>query len=472
VWAAVRSAHPIGADRIRAPAEGAPVEGTRPTQPKAGAYIVIPSKAVALRGEPFVGSDVMRSTALSRYRAERLLRSDFAKLRSSVLAVVRSRLRARGVSLDASDLEACYAQAWHGLYANVLAGEHVEEPAAWLVLVTFRRAIDESRARSRAALGRQLLDEPFSPTSRDPAETLHERARLRHLFEALRAELAPRERDAVSLCYLQGLTRAEAAARMGISVARMRKLMDGVEGRPGVAARFGELIRAVGAGEWCERQASLMRAYAFGLLDPDGERHRLAVAHLRECPSCRTHVACLRGLASVLAPPPFTLAPAPARPHPARRSPAMRVRRLAIVKGAGKGALAKLAAVGVGLLGLAGGYATLGSGSPGGGRSDAAVSHAALATPVVGPGQTAAPLRTAAAASHPGFRRIRRSRTSPARPSSAAPSVSTRPRAPSSSVESASPAAQSSPDTRARTQGSTGWPPNAAGEFTPERPRR
>jgi hypothetical protein len=48
-----------------------------------------------------------------------------------------------------------------------------------------------------------------------------------------------------------------------------------------------------------------MRAYAFGILDPDGGRYALAVAHTRDCPACRAHVAALRGLASVLPPLPF-----------------------------------------------------------------------------------------------------------------------------------------------------------------------
>ncbi len=88
---------------------------------------------------------------------------------------------------------------------------------------------------------------------------------------------------------------------MGVSEARMRKLMEGAgPGRPGVAGKVGELLETIKAGGWCEQQSSLMRAYAFGILDPDGERHALAVAHCRECPACRAHVASLRGLASVL----------------------------------------------------------------------------------------------------------------------------------------------------------------------------
>ncbi len=242
---------------------------------------------------------------LRRYRAERLLRKDFAGLRGKVLAVVRAQLRGKGVTLDPADLEACYAQAWQGLYASVLEGEQIENPTAWLVLVTFRRAIDESRAASRTGV---LGDGDLGSYSRqldagapDLASELDDRTRLRHVFEAMRATLSERECEAASLCYLQGLSRAEAARRMGVSEARMRKLMEGAgPARPGVAAKVGELLETIRAGGWCEQQASLMRAYAFGILDPQGERHALAAAHCDECPACRAYVASLRGLASVL----------------------------------------------------------------------------------------------------------------------------------------------------------------------------
>jgi RNA polymerase sigma factor (sigma-70 family) len=243
---------------------------------------------------------------LRRYRAERLLRKDFARLRSKVLAIVRSQLRRRGITLDASDLEACYAQAWNGLYAAVLDGEAVENPSAWLVLVTFRRAIDESRAARRVEVGAEAdgagaFETRAGAANPDFAAELDDRDRLRQVFEGLRANLSKRECEAASLCYLQGLSRTEAAERMGISEARMRKLMEGAgRSRPGVAGKMGELLDAISAGSWCEQQSSLMRAFAFGILDPEGERHALAAAHCRACPACRAHVASLRGLASVL----------------------------------------------------------------------------------------------------------------------------------------------------------------------------
>jgi RNA polymerase sigma factor (sigma-70 family) len=294
---------------------------------------------------------------LSRYRAERLLRKDFAGLRTKVLAIVRGQLRAKGIALDPADLEACYAQAWHGLYATVLQGEQVENPSAWLVLVTFRRAIDEHRAAGRTGvvgLG-EIGSYPsrFDAARTDLASELDDRARLRHVFEALRSRLSVRECEAASLCYLQGLSRAEAAERMNISEPRMRKLMEGAgPGRPGVAGKVGALLETIKAGAWCEQQSSLMRAYAFGILEPGGERHALAVAHCRECPACRAHVASLRGLASVL--------PLPLLPRLALGSGTTRAGAAAKASsGVSSSLTAKLAVTAIVVLGA--GYGVLGS---------------------------------------------------------------------------------------------------------------
>jgi type IV secretion system protein TrbL len=257
-----------------------------------------------------------------RYRAERLLRDEFEGLRAKVLGGVRARLRACGVRLDAGDLEACYWQAWQGLYAAVLDGAQIDNPAAWLAVVTYRRAIDEHR--SRGAIDLRVRDgSPVHGTApadafaaiegrafgeRDIAAELDDRARLRQLFEALRARLSEREQQAATLCYLQGLSRAEAAERMGVSDARMRKLMEGRgAGSPGVAAKMGKLVQTILAGEWCEEQGSLMRGLAYGILDPDGERYRLALLHRDACPACRAYVLSLRGLAAALPPVPMLL---------------------------------------------------------------------------------------------------------------------------------------------------------------------
>jgi DNA-directed RNA polymerase specialized sigma24 family protein len=239
---------------------------------------------------------------LRRYRAERLLRAEFDGLRARVLGSVRGRLLASGVTLDRSDLEACYGQAWQGLYTAVLDGHRIVNPAGWLVLVTFRRAIEEHRARGRAVSaggGRELE----GAEERDLAAELDDRIRLRQLFEGLRGRLSARELQAATLCYLQGLTRAEAAARMGVSEARLRKLMEGQGAeRPGVAGKVGALVATIRDDGWCAEQASLMRGYAYGILDPEGDRYRLARVHRDECPACRAYVISLRGLAAALPP--------------------------------------------------------------------------------------------------------------------------------------------------------------------------
>jgi hypothetical protein len=50
-----------------------------------------------------------------------------------------------------------------------------------------------------------------------------------------------------------------------------------------------------------------MRGFAFGVLDPDGDRYLLAVRHSEACPACRAYVRSLRGLAAVLPPTPVLL---------------------------------------------------------------------------------------------------------------------------------------------------------------------
>jgi RNA polymerase sigma factor (sigma-70 family) len=255
----------------------------------------------------------MSPLPLRRYRAERMLRKEFEGQRERVLGVVRGRLRSRGVVFDDDDLEGCYAQAWQGLYTALMEGQEIENPTGWLVEVCYRRAIDESRAPARRAqlAGADEGDptEPGVAVESDLAGALDDRLRLRQIFEGLRARMSPREQQAASLCYLQGLSRAQAAARMGVSEARMRKLMEGGgPERPGVAAKMSELVRAIGGGDWCEQQGSLMRALAFGILDPAGERYQLAQMHRRECPACRAYVVSLRGLAAVLPPLPLSWA--------------------------------------------------------------------------------------------------------------------------------------------------------------------
>jgi RNA polymerase sigma factor (sigma-70 family) len=184
----------------------------------------------------------MSPVFLRRFRAERMLRREFQSLRRRVLEAVRGRLRAAGIELDRGDLEAAYALAWQGLYAATLEGREIESPSSWLILVTYRRAIEEHRVQRRAGTRPGRAAAPGAPGEApvldedDLAEELDLRIRLGQLLEGLSGRLGERERQAATLCYLQGLSRAEAASEMGISEGRMRKLMEGRgPGQPGVA---------------------------------------------------------------------------------------------------------------------------------------------------------------------------------------------------------------------------------------------
>ena len=103
-------------------------------------------------------------------------------------------------------------------------------------------------------------------------------------------------------------------------------------------------------GGWCAEQASLMRALAYGILDPRGERYQHALSHQRECSACRAYVLSLRGLSAVLPPLPVFL-------------------RWSLLGGAGTGAGSAAGAAAVSATGQAGGAvgAASATGAAGGG---------------------------------------------------------------------------------------------------------
>jgi RNA polymerase sigma factor (sigma-70 family) len=413
----------------------------------------------------------MSPLSVRRYRAERLLREDFVQLRAGVLAVVRARLAARGVHIDASDLDACYASAWQALYGRIVEGGEIDAPAAWLTLVTFRRALDEHRSsRGRTDIG-ELAD--AAAPERDLAADLDDRARIGELVEALRGRLDAREREAAALCYVHGLSRAQAAEHMGISERRMRKLMDGRgAGRPGVATKVAALVRTVGSGGWCEEQRSLMRALALGVLDPEGERYRLASAHRRRCPACRAYVLSLRGLAAAL--------PAPLLPQvlaagraalPALAGSASA--RAGIAAGHGAAPAAGGAAAGAGAGTGAGAGAGTGAGAGAGAGGGWLFAGAPLAGKLAIACVVALGIGAGCAALVPGGRRGHVARAAGERPPAQAHSAAGRPQpvavkvAAATAPRSAASGRRGGRDTGARSQRAA--PAGAAAEFGPER---
>lgn len=235
------------------------------------------------------------SARRSEQRAERLVQREYDELRAPTLRALRSRLAGQGIRFDEADLDAFYNQAWHGLYEQLLSGEEIENRGGFLVVAAHRRAIEELRRThpERRADGVEVQD-----TGRDVdlAQRLDDRRRLLGVMEGMRERLSERERQAAALCYLHGYSRPEAAEALGLAPKRMEKLMDGV------SSKLGTLTTEIDEGDWCESRQSLMKAYAYGVLDPDGERYAIARAHLEECPACRKYVRGLRGMAAVVPP--------------------------------------------------------------------------------------------------------------------------------------------------------------------------
>jgi len=234
-------------------------------------------------------------------QADTVLARDYERLKPDILRTVRGKLASSGVRFDDLDLDAFYNQAWHGVHTKLAEGERIENVSGLLVTIAQRRALDEFRAlKMESRVDADLLD--GQRVDLDLAATVDDHMRLRYFIEGMREKLHGREREAAALCYVQDYSRPEAAQAMGIKPRRMEKLMDGVSKK--VGAFVGDIQRD----EWCDARHSLIKAYALGLLDPEGERYALAAEHLESCSACRRDVIRMRGIAALSPPVPLMMA--------------------------------------------------------------------------------------------------------------------------------------------------------------------
>ena len=234
-------------------------------------------------------------------QADTVLARDYERLKPDILRTVRGKLASSGVRFDDLDLDAFYNQAWHGVHTKLAEGERIENVSGLLVTIAQRRALDEFRAlRMESRVDADLLD--GQRVDLDLAAAVDDHMRLRYFIEGMREKLHGREREAAALCYVQDYSRPEAAQAMGIKPRRMEKLMDGVSKK--VGAFVGDIQRD----EWCDARHSMIKAYALGLLDPEGERYALAAEHLESCSACRRDVIRMRGIAALSPPVPLMMA--------------------------------------------------------------------------------------------------------------------------------------------------------------------
>ncbi len=228
---------------------------------------------------------------------ETAIRREYEGFKPEIIRTVSSKLAGDGVRPLDSDLDFSYNEAWHALYMKLAAGEEVENRKGFLVTVTHRRALNEFHSWHPSRRANVAEMDSLASTA-DVEESIDASDQLRQFREGLRSRLTTREQQAATLCYLHDLSRPEAAKVMGVSPRRMEKIMDGA------ASRIQELIGEIKAGEFCDGMSSTIRAYAVGLLDPEGERYELARDHLDHCPACRRQVLVLRGFGAVVPPAP------------------------------------------------------------------------------------------------------------------------------------------------------------------------
>jgi DNA-directed RNA polymerase specialized sigma24 family protein len=232
-------------------------------------------------------------------QAESAANEHYRELQAEVIATVSSKLAARKMSLDESDLEEAYCQAWHGVCETIKRGTPVSNLAGMLVEITWRRTVDIYRALHPEQRADVELDR-HSVVDLDIDEQLDDQIKLKRFIARVRGRLNPRECEAVSLCVIHGYPRPEAAKLLGLERSQMEKLMDGATKKiGGIVASIS--ARGCGGDEW----ARLMKSYALGLIAEDDRDYPRAAAHVAECEACARYVNGLRGLAAIL--PPVTL---------------------------------------------------------------------------------------------------------------------------------------------------------------------
>jgi DNA-directed RNA polymerase specialized sigma24 family protein len=253
------------------------------------------NEAAVVSPQPTADPNDPRELARRQERAERLI-AEYESLRPDAMRSLAAILRARRLTFATEDLEEFYNSAWFALYQYVLSGEQVDNPGGWLVNAMKWRAFGEVRrrnARPRTVAGGADYDRD-GPIEPDYAGEIDQRALIRNWRFGLRTRLSRTERKAAVLRLIRGYSRIEIAEILEIDRDKADKLMDAIH------AKTRDLLRTLDEGDVCAEHRSLISAYAYGVLDPDGERYAAARQHVLECPACTATVRALRNLPLIL----------------------------------------------------------------------------------------------------------------------------------------------------------------------------
>jgi RNA polymerase sigma factor (sigma-70 family) len=218
--------------------------------------------------------------ALFRAGHEEAFRAIYDRYRQRLFAYTRQMLP--GSRQDAEDaLQDVFIRAYSGLRAN----DRDLALRAWLYRVAHNRCIDELR---RPLPSIPDLAEMAKGRIRDPIAEAEQREALRRLIADVR-RLPDQQRSALLMRELSGMSYAELAVVLGVSVAAVRSLL--------VRARLG-LVRAL---EARETACSEIRRELVGAHDRGVRPTATARRHLRDCSGCREFRGRLKGTSRQLA---------------------------------------------------------------------------------------------------------------------------------------------------------------------------
>jgi RNA polymerase sigma factor (sigma-70 family) len=158
----------------------------------------------------------------------------FDEYGAMVLAVCRARLRDRHEAEDAAQ------QTFLAAHRSLLCGREPRYPAAWLATIARNECGMRARRRPPAPVPPDAV--PAAPI--DPEDVLAARAELEALTAAV-ASLPPRQREALLLHELRGLSYAETAAVLGVTPRVVDALVYRARRRVAAVERIGRAVIAL-----------------------------------------------------------------------------------------------------------------------------------------------------------------------------------------------------------------------------------
>jgi RNA polymerase sigma factor (sigma-70 family) len=224
-------------------------------------------------------------SALLKLRSDEQLVALFRAGNDEAFSVIHDRYRQRlfayvrqmlaGSRSDAEDaLQDVFLRAYNSLRAD----ERPVALKAWLYRVAHNRCIDQLRRPVPAPADVFDLNHPMTP---DPLAETERREDLRRLVADVQ-RLPEQQRSALLMRELEGLTYADLAAALDVSVPAVKSLL--------VRARIG-LVEAAEARDTacCEIQSDLALSFGKGVRASAKARR-----HMRECDGCREYRGQLR----------------------------------------------------------------------------------------------------------------------------------------------------------------------------------